>query len=137
MQQWKFFKNKFSLQYFIQIYKILHSVKQDWSISGWSDHNRGTETCDNRCNFLNFANFNQFLEIASCCHFRRPTDIVLDFFYPQTPYFMLVTKFVPDGIKEYIRNCKKMLKESFQNTFLCRKVSTKVKWIKMPLEKQY
>ena len=34
-------------------------------------------------------------------------------FCPQTPYFMLVIKFVPDVIKKCIRNCKDMLKRVF------------------------
>ena len=57
--------------------------------------------------FLFFAYINQFREIASCWHFRRPADVALVFFsHPQSPYFMLVIKSVPDGIKKSIRNCK-------------------------------
>ena len=41
-QQWKIVQNQ-NFGYFIQIYKILHSVKQDWSILGWSDPVWGTE----------------------------------------------------------------------------------------------
>ena len=47
---------------------------------------------------------------GSCCHSPRLTD-VLDFFLLTDS--MLVIKFVPDGIKKCIRNCKNMLKKSF------------------------
>ena len=125
-----FQKQKFG--YFILIYKILRIVKQDWLILGWSD----TEIQDKWDSFfLIFANFNQFRAIASCWHFQRPANVVLDFFYPQTLYFILVIKFVPVGIEGCIRDCKNMLKKSFQSTFFCWKLNKKVKYIKMPKEK--
>ena len=45
---------------------------------------------------------------------------------------MLVIKFVPDGIKNCIRNCKNLLKKSFWNTVLCQKLSKKAKQVKIP-----
>ena len=36
---------------------------------------------------------------------------------------MLIMKFVSDGIKKCIRNCKNTLKKSFWNTFFCQKLS--------------
>lgn len=50
-------------------------------------------------------------------------------------YFMLVIKFVSDGIKNGIRNCKNMVKKSFWNTFYSQKLSKKVKYIRMSKEK--
>ena len=117
-KQWKFFKNtNFD---FIQIYKILHSVQHNWSILGWSDCVWGTEIWAKWYIFSFFANFNQFQEIVSCWHFRRPKDIVMFFPHPQTSYFMLIIKFVPGGIKKILRNCKNMLKGVFRNSFFAK-----------------
>ena len=53
----KLFQNKILIH---QIYIILHSVKQDWLIWGWSVCVPGTEIQDNEAMFLFFANFSQF-----------------------------------------------------------------------------
>ena len=93
-QQWNFFKST-NYDSFIQIYKILHLVKQHWSISGWFDHVWGTEIqVSSNTIFKKFANFKQFQGIDSCWHSRRPTYVVLEFLSSSDPYFMLVIKFV-------------------------------------------
>ena len=55
--------------------------------------------------------------------------------HPQTPYFMLVIKFGPDGIKKFVRNYKIMLKKEFLELFLGQKLSRKIKKMKMPKQK--
>ena len=94
---------------------------------GWSDHNWGTETCDNWCNFLNFANFNQFLEIASCCHFRRPTDIVLDFFLSSDAIFYVGNKVCARWNQRVHKKLKKDVKREFSEHFFVPKSEHKSK----------
>ena len=112
-QQWKFFKNT-NFDYFVQIYKILHPVMQDWSTLRWSDRIFGTEIRHKRCTFFFFSNFDLFGKVLENClmlTFPKTNRSCVAFSYSQSLYFMLVINFVPDGIKKCIRNCKNMIKK--------------------------
>ena len=78
--------------------------------------------------FLFFAYINQFREIASCWHFRRPADVALVFFFSSSEsIFYAGNKVCARWDQKKYQKLQNMLKKSFWNTFFLAKTEQKIK----------
>ena len=106
---------------------FLHTVKQDWSIWGWSEHVQDTQIWDKWCSFLNYCQFQPILGNELLMTFPETNRYCLGFFSCSDYIFYVGNKVCSRSDKKCIKNHKNMLKKSFRYTFFCWKLSNTVK----------